>query len=157
MKPSANAARRKRIFLFGFYILLCAAVLFTLSWTYLKPEDPVKKFEALKLLPDAEVFLDTKGEFSAVNWSHYTVEKVIRCEQGLDYVRNYVLENNDPSDLTAVLVLPFDSLTDMNIYSFDSLDDETRRMIREDGLDKYIRIEYWHLGYKGNKGELIKK
>ena len=157
MKPSANAARRKRILLFGFYILLCAAVLFTLSWTFLKPEDPVKKFETLNLPPDAEVFLDTQGKYSDACWPHYTVEKVIRCDKGLYYVRRYMLEHNDPSDLKAVLVLPFDSLTDMNIYSFDSLDDETSRRVLADGIDKYVQIEYWHLGYKGSEWELIKK
>ena len=152
MKPSANTNLRKRIKLFVFYILFCGAVLFCFSWYH----EPVRKFETLKIPPDTTVFLDTKAGFSDVNWPHYTVEKVIRCKQGLDYVRNYMIENNRASDLTAVWVMPFNTLSDMDIYIYDNLDDETCRVIREDGIDKYIKIMYWYSGHKGGQWELIR-
>lgn len=153
MKPSSGKGRKKHIKLFVFYILLCSVILFCLS----RYHDPVRKFEALKLPPDVTVFLDTKGEYSDVCWDHYTVEKVIRCEKGLSYVRRYMLENNDPSDLEAVWVMPFDTLSDMDIYIYDSLDDETQNEIWKDGIAKYIKIMYWYMGHKGGQWELIKK
>ncbi|MBO4470510.1 MAG: hypothetical protein J5841_02050 [Clostridia bacterium] len=148
--------RKKHIPLFCLYVFLCAAVLFCLVRYFSVREDPIRNFEKLNLPPDASVFLDTKGEFSDVGWSHYTVEKVIRCEQGLDYVRNYMLENNKASDLYGVRVGPFDTLSVMDIYNYDKLDDETARAVRADGLDKYIHIEYWYLGGRPNQWDLIK-
>ena len=67
-----------------------------------------------------------------------------------------MLENNKASDLYGVRVGPFDTLSVMDIYNYDKLDDETARAVRADGLDKYIHIEYWYLGGRPNQWDLIK-
>ena len=150
-------SRNKHLPLFCLYIVLCTAVLFCLVWYFSAGDDPIRNFEKLNLPPDAAVFLDTRGEYSDVNRPHYIVEKVIRCEQGLDYVRKYMLENNRASDLKAVHVMPFNTLSDMDIYVYDRLDDETREVILADGVDKYVKIAYWYLGGRPDQWDLIKK
>ena len=78
---------------------------------------------------------------------------------GEDPVRNFEKLNLPPdaADLKAVHVMPFNTLSDMDIYVYDRLDDETREVILADGIDKYVKIAYWYLGGRPDQWDLIKK
>ena len=107
------------------------------------------KLDWLQLPEDTTVYLGTRIEANDINWAHCVVEKVVRCEQGLDWFREYLKEHNTVEQLEGVNVCPFDVLNDMNHYCYDWLKESARREVREDGIEKYIIIKYWVYGAKG--------
>ena len=107
------------------------------------------KIDGLQLPEDTTVYLGTRIEANDINWAHCVVEKVVRCEQGLDWFREYLKEHNTVEQLEGVNVCPFDVLNDMNHYCYDWLKESARREVREDGIEKYIIIKYWVYGAKG--------
>ena len=107
------------------------------------------KLDWLQLPEDTTVYLGTRIEANDINWAHCVVEKVVRCEQGLDEFREYLKEHNTHEQLEGVNVCPFDVLNDMNHYCYDNLNEPKASEVREDGVDKYIIIQYWAYGAKG--------
>ena len=82
-------------------------------------------------------------------WNHCVVEKVVRYEQGLDEFREYLKEHNSHEQLEGVNVCPFDVLDDMGHYCYDNLKEPRQSEVREDGVEKYIIMEYWVYGARG--------
>ena len=107
------------------------------------------KLDWLQLPEDTTVYLGTRIEANDINWAHCVVEKVVRCEQGLDWFREYLKEHNTVEQLEGVNVCPFDVLNDMNHYCYDNLNEPKASEVREDGVEKYIIIRYWVYGAKG--------
>ena len=77
------------------------------------------------------------------------MEKVVRYEQGLDEFREYLKEHNSHEQLEGVNVCPFDVLDDMGHYCYDNLKEPKASEVREDGVEKYIIMEYWVYGARG--------
>ncbi len=102
----------------------------------------IHKIEALNLPEDAVVYENTIGYASDIYWVHMRAEKVIVCEEGVEYVQDYVKENNNVLKLVGIDVGEYTGMTDMCHYDFEHLSDEEREAILEDGSDKYIRIVY---------------
>ena len=132
-----------RDFRLGVIVLLFIAVLVIVRGYYRT------KLDWLQLPEDTTVYLGTRIEANDINWTHCVVEKVVRCEQGLDWFREYLKEHNTVEQLEGVNVCPFDVLNDMNHYCYDWLKESARREVREDGIEKYIIIKYWVYGAKG--------
>ena len=132
-----------RDFRLGVIALLFIAVLVIVRGYYRT------KLDWLQLPEDTTVYLGTRIEANDINWAHCVVEKVVRCEQGLDWFREYLKEHNTVEQLEGVNVCPFDVLNDMNHYCYDWLKESARREVREDGIEKYIIIQYWVYGAKG--------
>ena len=107
------------------------------------------KLDWLQLPEDTTVYLGTRIEANDINWAHCVVEKVVRCEQGLDWFWEYLKEHNTVEQLEGVNVCPFDVLNDMNHYCYDNLNEPKASEVREDGVEKYIIIQYWVYGAKG--------
>ena len=107
------------------------------------------KIDGLQLPEDTTVYLNTRIEANDINWVHCVVEKVVRCEQGLDWLREYMKEHNTVEQLEGVNVCPFDVLDDMGHYCYDNLNEPEASEVREDGVEKYIIIDYWVYGAKG--------
>ena len=132
-----------RDFRLGIIALLFIAVLVIVRGYYRT------KLDWLQLPEDTTVYLGTRIEANDINWAHCVVEKVVRCEQGLDWFREYLKEHNTVEQLEGVNVCPFDVLNDMNHYCYDNLNEPKASEVREDGVDKYIIIQYWAYGAKG--------
>ena len=132
-----------RDFRLGVIALLFIAVLVIVRGYYRT------KLDWLQLPEDTTVYLGTRIEANDINWAHCVVEKVVRCEQGLDWFREYLKEHNTVEQLEGVNVCPFDVLNDMNHYCYDNLNEPKASEVREDGVDKYIIIQYWAYGAKG--------
>ena len=107
------------------------------------------KLDWLQLPEGTTVYQGTRIEANDINWAHCVVEKVVRCEQGLDWFREYLKEHNTVKQLEGVNVCPFDVLNDMNHYCYDNLNEPKASEVREDGVEKYIIMEYWVYGAKG--------
>ena len=132
-----------RDFRLGVIALLFIAVLVIVRGYYRT------KLDWLQLPEDTTVYLGTRIEANDINWAHCVVEKVVRCEQGLDWFREYLKEHNTVEQLEGVNVCPFDVLNDMNHYCYDWLKESARREVREDGIEKYMIINYWVYGARG--------
>ena len=89
------------------------------------------------------------GKRKDISWHHCVVEKVVRCEQGLDWFREYLKEHNSYERLKGVNVCPFDVLDAMEHYCYDNLKEPRHSEVREDGVEKYIIMEYWVNGARG--------
>ena len=101
------------------------------------------KLDAVALPEDVIPVLATKAKISDVNWLHVRAEKVVFCDRGTDYVRDYVKGHNTPETLEYISICSFDALSDMRVYDYDWIrDEELKRKIREDGFDKYVLIVY---------------
>lgn len=133
-------------------IALCALII--IGWVYVGVIAPYiscrraeRAIEAVKLPEDTRVFLKTRAEQSEVNWEHVRGEKVVFCENGTEYVRLFVEENNDPEKLKYIRVWSMDTPDDMSIYAYDRMgsnpvDKETQKKMLFDGMDKYVKILY---------------
>ena len=142
--------REKKLFIA--VIALC--VLIIIGWVYVGVVAPYiscrraeRAIEAVKLPEDTQVFLKTRAEQSEVNWEHVRGEKVVFCENGTEYVRLFVEENNDPEKLKYIRVWSMDTPDDMSIYAYDRMgsnpvDKETQKKMLFDGMDKYVKILY---------------
>ena len=107
------------------------------------------KIDGLQLPEGTTGFLGTRIVANDICWNHCVVEKVVRCEQGLDWFREYLKEHNTVEQLEGVNVCPFDVLDDMGHYCYDNLNEPEASEVREDGVEKYIIIDYWVYGAKG--------
>ena len=107
------------------------------------------KIDGLQLPEGTTGFLGTRIVANDSCWNHCVVEKVVRYEQGLDEFREYLKEHNSHEQLERVNVCPFDVLNDMNHYCYDNLNEPKASEVREDGVEKYIIMEYWVYGAKG--------
>ena len=107
------------------------------------------KIDGLQLPEDTTVYLNTRIEANDINWVHCVVEKVVRCEQGLDWLREYMKEHNTVEQLEGVNVCPFNVLDCMNHYCIDWLEEPAVSEVLEDGVEKYMIINYWVYGARG--------
>ena len=110
---------------------------------------PKAKIDRLELPEGTTVYLETRVVANDINWSHCIVEKVVRCEQGLDWFREYLKEHNSHKQLKGINVKPFNVMTDMQHYAYENLKEPELSEVREDGVEKYIIIEYWVYGARG--------
>ena len=127
----------------GVIVLLIIAILVIVRGYYRT------KLDWLQLPEGTTVFQGTRITANDINWEHCIVEKVVRCEQGLDEFREYLKEHNSHEQLEGVNVCPFDVLDDMGHYCYDNLKEPKASEVREDGVEKYIIIKYWVYGAKG--------
>ncbi len=107
------------------------------------------KLDWLQLPEGTTVFQGTRITANDINWEHCIVEKVVRCEQGLDWFREYLKEHNSYERLKNVIVCPFDVMSDMEHYCCDNLKEPGYSKVREDGVEKYIIMQYWVYGARG--------
>lgn len=108
------------------------------------------KLDGLQLPEGTAVYLGTRVTANDINWNHCVVEKVVRYEQGLEEFREYLKEHNSNEQLEGVNVCPFNVLDDMGHYCYDNLNEPAASIVREDGVEKYIIMEYWVYGVRGN-------
>lgn len=127
----------------GVIVLLIIAILVIVRGYYRT------KLDWLQLPEGTTVFQGTRITANDISWEHCIVEKVVRCEQGLDEFREYLKEHNSHEQLEGVNVCPFDVLDDMGHYCYDNLKEPRQSEVREDGVEKYIIMEYWVYGARG--------
>ena len=127
----------------GVIVLLIIAILVLVRGYYRT------KLDWLQLPEGTTVFLGTRITANDINWEHCIVEKVVRCEQGLDWFREYLKEHNSNEKLRGVNVCPFDVMNAMGHYCYDNLKEPRQSEVREDGVEKYIIMEYWVYGARG--------
>ena len=132
-----------RDFRLGVIALLFIAVLVIVRGYYRT------KLDWLQMPEGATGFLGTRIVANDINWVHCVVEKVVRCEQGLDWFREYLKEHNTVEQLEGVNVSPFNVLDDMGHYCYDNLNEPEAREVLEDGVEKYMIIQYWVYSAKG--------
>ena len=124
-------------------------VVFGLVFAWGNSVEQKNKIDGLQLPEGTTGFLGTRIVANDICWNHCVVEKVVRCEQGLDWFREYLKEHNTVEQLEGVNVCPFDVLDDMGHYCYDNLNEPEASEVREDGVEKYIIIDYWVYGAKG--------
>ena len=124
-------------------------VVFGLVFAWGNSVEQKNKIDGLQLPEGTTGFLGTRIVANDICWNHCIVEKVVRCEQGLDWFREYLKEHNTVEQLEGVNVCPFDVLDDMGHYCYDNLNEPEASEVREDGVEKYIIIDYWVYGAKG--------
>ena len=107
------------------------------------------RIDGLQLPEGTTVYLKTRITANDICWDHWVVEKVVRYEQGLNEFREYLKEHNTVKQLEGVNVCPFDVLDDMGHYCYDNLNEPEASEVREDGVEKYIIIDYWVYGARG--------
>ena len=107
------------------------------------------KLDWLQLPEGATGFLGTRIVANDICWNHCVVEKVVRCEQGLDWLREYMKEHNTVEQLEGVNVCPFNVLDCMNHYCIDWLEEPAVSEVLKDGIEKYMIINYWVYGARG--------
>ena len=127
----------------GVIVLLIIAILVLVRGYYRT------KLDWLQLPEGTTVFLGTRITANDMNWHHCVVEKVVRCEQGLDWFRAYLKEHNSNEKLRGVNVFPFDMMNAMGHYCYDNLNEPGLSKVREDGVEKYIIMNYWVYGARG--------
>ena len=127
----------------GVIVLLIIAILVLVRGYYRT------KLDWLQLPEGTTVFQGTRITANDINWEHCIVEKVVRCEQGLDWFREYLKEHNSNEKLRGVNVCPFDVMNAMGHYCYDNLKEPRQSEVREDGVEKYIIMEYWVYGARG--------
>ena len=135
--------KKDRDFRWGVIALLIIAILVIVRGYYRT------KLDWLQLPEDTTVFQGTRITANDINWEHCIVEKVVRCEQGLDWFREYLKEHNSYERLKNVIVCPFDVMSDMEHYCCDNLKEPGYSKVREDGVEKYIIMQYWVYGARG--------
>ena len=113
------------------------------------------RIDDLQLPEGTTVYLETRRTANDICWEHCVVEKVVRCEQGLNWFREYLKEHNSYEQLKDMIVSPFDLLNDMEHYCYDWLKEPAAREVWEDGIEKYIIIKYWVYGAKGKSRWLL--
>ena len=141
---------RRTVILYPIILIVIFGLLF--AWGYYEDHKkimPVAKVDGLQLPEGATGFLGTRIVANDICWSHCVVEKVVRYEQGLEEFREYLKEHNTHEQLEGVNVCPFDVLDDMGHYCYDNLNEPKASEVREDGVEKYIIIDYWVYGAKG--------
>ena len=127
----------------GVIVLLIIAILVLVRGYYRT------KLDWLQLPEGATGFLGTRIVANDICWNHCVVEKVVRYEQGLDEFREYLKEHNSYERLKNVIVCPFDVMSDMEHYCCDNLKEPGYSKVREDGVEKYIIMQYWVYGARG--------
>ena len=127
----------------GVIVLLIIAILVLVRGYYRT------KLDWLQLPEGTTVFLGTRITANDMNWRHCVVEKVVRCEQGLDWFRAYLKEHNSNEKLRGVNVCPFDVMNAMGHYCYDNLNEPGLSKVREDDVEKYIIMNYWVYGARG--------
>ena len=127
----------------GVIVLLIIAILVLVRGYYRT------KLDWLQLPEGATGFLGTRIVANDICWNHCVVEKVVRYEQGLDEFREYLKEHNSYEKLRGIIVCPFDVLNDMEHYCYDNLNEPKLSKVREDGVEKYIIMNYWVYGARG--------
>ena len=135
--------KKDRDFRWGVIALLIIAILVIVRGYYRT------KLDWLHLPEGTTVFQGTRITANDINWEHCIVEKVVRCEQGLDWFREYLKEHNSNEKLRGVNVCPFDVMNAMGHYCYDNLKEPRQSEVREDGVEKYIIMEYWVYGARG--------
>ena len=112
------------------------------------------RIDGLQLPEGTTVYLKTRITANDICWDHWVVEKVVRCEQGLYWFREYLKKHNSYEQLKGVNVCPFDVMDDMEHYCLERLKEPAYSEVREDGAEKYIIIEYWVYGARENQWRL---
>ena len=130
-------------------IIVTAVLLFAVVLLFATPlgylvicKSAIRHVESVKIPEDSEIYLDTKAEVSDIYWIHVRAEKVIRVEEGDDYVTKFIKDNNSPLALANISVHGMSGMSDMEFYDFDMLSEDEQNKLLEDGIDKYVRIEY---------------
>ena len=103
------------------------------------PGDPVDEEKEYMLFK-------AKAKLNAV-YGMCATSSMLFCENGTEYVRLFVEENNDPEKLKYIRVWSMDTPDDMSIYAYDRMgsnpvDKETQKKMLFDGMDKYVKILY---------------
>ena len=102
----------------------------------------INAIESLSMPDDIEIVNTPKAWVSDVNYSHVRAEMIIRCEQGEEYVSDYVTLHNSEWKMRHIEIWNVGGMSDMAIYDFECLPKEEQEKILADGMDKYINITY---------------
>lgn len=102
----------------------------------------ILSINGIKLPENCEVIYDTKVEFSDVYEDKILGEKVVRCDEGYEYVKNYVEENNSLSQLEYVNIVEYFGMIDDAVYYPDIDTNFKSKSMSEDERDQYIKIRY---------------
>ena len=98
--------------------------------------------ENLKLPEDCTVYFPTSAYASDIYWVHARAEKVVYCDKGEAYIKQYLEENNPSTKLIHIHVTDMGGMSDMDKFDFDNLPKEDQDRILNDGYQKYVRIVY---------------
>lgn len=123
---------------FLFVLILIVFLCFMFFWKL----PVILTINSLKVPEDAEVLYDTKVIFSDVYESKILGEKVIKCDEGYNYVKNYVEENNSLSQLQYINVAEYFGMTDDAVYFSDFDDNFDLQNMSAEEMNKYVKIRY---------------
>ncbi|MBO4458201.1 MAG: hypothetical protein J5802_10815 [Butyrivibrio sp.] len=128
-------------------VLGVAVVLVILSVSkvgyYLVCRKAAMELEKLNLPPNCEVFCPTTACVSDVYWVHVRAEKIVYCDEGKDYIEQYMKDNNSESSLEDISVYDVTGESDTDILDFYRFSKEDQDKIMEVGEDKYAHIVYF--------------
>lgn len=102
----------------------------------------ILSINGIKLPENCEVIYDTKVEFSDVYEDKILGEKVVRCDEGYEYVKKYVEENNSTSQLEYINIVEYFGMWDDVVYDFEFDNNFKLRNMSEDERNQYIKIRY---------------
>ena len=124
-----------------FLLILTAVVISNLSF-YLVTKRAELAIDSQNYPESATVFLETKSEVSDIYYYHVRAEKIMRCEEGSEYFIQYVKDHNSSLSLLHIDVYDMGGMSDMTIYEYGYLGNDLDETIAEDGIDKYIHVNY---------------
>ena len=99
----------------------------------------ILKIETMKLPPGCETVYPTKIHVSDVYWLHIKGEKVIKCDQGYEAVKEYIESHNSEFKRLNITIDPYGGVSDISIY--DSEFDEYFK--EQPDQENYIVIDYF--------------
>lgn len=124
-----------------FLMILTAVVVSNVNY-YLITKRAELAIDSLNIPDSATVFLETESEVSDIYYYHVRAEKIMRCEEGSEYFIQYVKDHNSVLALLHIDVYDMGGMSDMTIYEYGYLGDEIEETMKEDGIDKYIHVNY---------------
>jgi hypothetical protein len=100
-----------------------------------------RQINNIKLPDSCTIYKDTKVKFSDVNWEHISGEKVIICDGGCEYVKQYVEEHNSENQLKNIDICEYSGMSSDWIYNSDY--DDTYLSLSDEEKQKYVKIYYF--------------
>ncbi len=94
--------------------------------------------DSINLPENCDIYKKTKVEWSDVYVPHIIGEKVVKCDLGWEYVRDYVKNNNSSESLNNITICDYFGMSDDYIYS-PELDNDN---LSKDDYNKYALIKY---------------
>ncbi|MBQ8940298.1 MAG: hypothetical protein IJ062_00555 [Firmicutes bacterium] len=97
----------------------------------------------LRLPENTETVYRAKVHISDVYWLHVLGDKVVKCEEGYEYAKKYIEENNPKLMRWHIGIYEYGGMSDISIY--DAEFDHEWLALPKTEKDRYIRIRYFKM------------